>query len=113
MFVEVIDAEAVIAHLLRPQLVAAVEAAIAADQDEPNALSQAEREKRAAVIPQDLLICEREETALTWQAQSQNLPCEFRSDVSPLALLGLRLVTTARGSELPATSPGYSWPMWR
>jgi hypothetical protein len=77
VFIEVIDAEAVIAHLLRPQLVAAVEASIAADAHEPNALGQAERAKRAAVISQDLLICEREEASLTWRAQAENLPSSF------------------------------------
>jgi hypothetical protein len=104
VFAEVIDAEAVIAHLLRPQLVAAAEASISADADEPNALSQAEREKRAAVISQDLLICERDEAALTWQAQSQNLPVEFRSDISPLAILQVRLVTTPRADALLETT---------
>jgi hypothetical protein len=42
----------------------------------------------------------------------QGLPAEFRPDISPLALLGLRLVTIPRG-ETPETTPGYSWPMRR
>jgi hypothetical protein len=113
VFVEMIDTEAVIAHLLRPQLIAAVEASIAADADEPNALGQAEREKRAAVISQDMLSCEREEASLTWRAQAEGLPIEFRSDISPLALLGLKLITAPRADALPETSPMYSWPMKR
>jgi hypothetical protein len=38
----------------------------------------------------DLLAVERDEAALVWQAQAQNLPVEHRADISPLALLGLR-----------------------
>jgi hypothetical protein len=111
VYVEVIDAEAVIAHLLRPQLVAAVEASIAADADEPNAVGKADREKRAAVISQDLLFCERELGSLTWSAMEQSLPVEF-GNINPLAILQVRLVTTPRADALPETSPGLSWP-WR
>jgi hypothetical protein len=42
----------------------------------------------------------------------QNLPCEFRPDISPLALLGVRLVTPEAISPSPETTPGHSWP-WR
>jgi hypothetical protein len=34
---------------------------------------------------------------------------EFPADISPLALLDVRLVTTPRATELPETSPGLSW----
>ena len=54
----------------------------------------------------DLLDIERQEAALTWSAMEQGLPIEFRSDLSPLALLGLKLITTPRADALPETSPG-------
>jgi hypothetical protein len=44
--------------------------------------------------------------------RSQGLPIWHRSDISPLALLGLRLITAPRVSETSGTTPGYSWP-WR
>ncbi len=48
---------------------------------------------------------------MTRQAQAQALPIEHRSAISPLALLGLRLVTAARVNETPETTSGYSWSM--
>jgi hypothetical protein len=61
----------------------------------------------------DLLAVERDESFFAWRAQSEGLPCEHRADISPLALLGLRLVTAPRANETPGTTPGYSWPMQR
>ncbi|WP_128935782.1 hypothetical protein [Bradyrhizobium zhanjiangense] len=60
----------------------------------------------------DLLAVDPDESELIWQAQSQGLPVEHRAEVSPQALLGVRLVTTPRNSEAPGTSPGLSWP-WK
>jgi hypothetical protein len=60
----------------------------------------------------DLLAVEHDESALVWQAQAQSLPCEHRGDISPVALLALRLVTAPRG-ETPGTSPGMSWDLRR
>jgi hypothetical protein len=70
------------------------------------------RERREAEVMGDLRDIEFQEAALVWQAQSQNLPVEHRSDINPLALLGLRLVTAQRG-ETPGTTPGFSWPLRR
>jgi hypothetical protein len=55
----------------------------------------------------DLLAAERDEAALVWQAQAQGLPVEHRADISPLAILQVRLVTTPR-ADAAETSPGYS-----
>ena len=52
-----------------------------------------------------MLSAEFEEAALTWRAMDERLPCEFRADCSPLAILQLRLVTAA-GTD---PSPGSSW----
>jgi len=60
----------------------------------------------------DLLAAERDEAALVWQAQAQGLPVEHRADISPLAILQVRLVTTPR-ADAAETSPGYSWPLRR
>jgi hypothetical protein len=57
-----------------------------------------------------------QEAELVFRGQSEGLPVEHRSDISPLALLGVRLVTAA-ASKGHATSPGHSWdvvmPGWR
>jgi hypothetical protein len=71
-------------------------------------LSHEARQKAEAEVMGDLLAVERDECALVWQAQAQGLPCEHRADVSPVALLGLRLVTAPRAG-MPATSPGHAW----
>jgi hypothetical protein len=40
------------------------------------------------------------------------LPVEHRADISPLALLGLRLVTAPHAEEI-GTTLGLSWPTRR
>ena len=79
------------------------------EADDKAALSHEAREKAEAETMADLLAVERDESWFVWQAQSQGLPIEHRADISPLALLGLRLVTTPRADGLPDTSPGLSW----
>ena len=74
--------------------------------------SHADRELRTAEVMGDLLSIERDEGELAWLAQAQGLPIEHRSDISPIALLGLRLTTAPRADASPETSPGLSWP-WR
>jgi hypothetical protein len=64
-------------------------------------------------VQADLLSVERDESWFVWQAQSQGLPVEHRADISPLALLGLKLVTTPRADGTPPTTPGYSWSLRR
>ena len=108
-FAEVPDAAALVAWLHKDALIAALDREIATEADDANGLSHQQRRERKAETMADLLDIERQEAALVWLAQSQNLPVELRADISPLALLGLRLVTTARTTELPETSPGLSW----
>jgi hypothetical protein len=76
-------------------------------------LTHEERQQREAEVRADLLAVERDEAALVWQAQAQGLPVEHRADISPLALLGVTLVTTPRADGLPETSPGLSWDLRR
>jgi hypothetical protein len=104
-FTEVPDTVALFAWLHKDALIARLDAEIAAEADDATALTHAEREKREAEAMADLLAVERDEAALVWRAQSENLPVEHRSDVSPLALLGLRLVTAASGNG----AAGSSW----
>jgi hypothetical protein len=74
---------------------------------DPAALSHADREpERARTI---LLACERDESALVWQVQAQNLPVEHRADCAPQAILQCRLVTAPPVNASPGTSPGHSF----
>ena len=111
-FSETADAVALIAWLHRDVLISALDAEIDIEADDTGALSHEAREKAEAEVMGDLLAVEREEAAFVFAAWGNGLACEHRSDCSPLALLGLRLVTTQRASEMPETSAGYSWP-WR
>jgi hypothetical protein len=86
------DTLALLVFLLKPTLIAALDAAIDAESDDSAALTTEERQLRIAEIEGDLLAVERDESALTWLAMAERLPIEFRSDISPIALLGLRLV---------------------
>ena len=85
-------------------LVAKLDAEINSEADDAAALSHEAREKAEAEVMADLLATERDESWLVWKAQAENLPVEHRADISPLALLGLRLVTAPRPAALPGTS---------
>jgi hypothetical protein len=111
-FSEQPDATALICWLFQDELVKRLDAEIDAETD-GSALSHEQRELRTTEIMSDLLDVERDESFFVWEAQARGLPYEHRSDISPLALLGLRLVTIPRANEAPETTPGYSWPMRR
>jgi hypothetical protein len=108
-FAEVPDTVALIAWLHKDALIKRLDELIGAEADDGAALSHEQRQQAEAEVMGDLLAVERDEVALTWQAQAQNLPIEHRADINPVALLGLRLITTPRATGLPATSPGLSW----
>ena len=110
-FTETADAVALVAWLHKDALIAALDREIASEADDKAALSHEARQQREAEVRGELLDIERQEAELVFSAQSQGLPCEHRSDINPVALLGLRLVTTSR-TVAPGTSPGLSWP-WR
>jgi hypothetical protein len=86
---------------------------IATEADDKAALTHEARQRAEAEVQSDLLAVERDESWFVWQAQAQGLPIEHRSDCNPLAILQVRLVTTARATGLPETSPGLSWPLRR
>ena len=112
-FTEVADAVALTCWLHKSALIAALDREIASEADDKAALTHEARQKAEAETMSDLLATERDESLFVWQAQSRGLPVEHRADISPLALLGLRLVTAPRAVALPETSPGLSWPMRR
>jgi hypothetical protein len=112
-FHEAVDAAALFAFLAPEILIKRLDALIDAEADDKAALSHEARQKAEAEVIGDLLAVEFQESCFVWQAQSEGLPCEHRADCSPCAILGLRLVTTPRATELPETSPGLSWPMLR
>jgi hypothetical protein len=106
---EAIDVAGLFACLLKPAMISFLDTMVDAAQDDAAALTHAQRQQREAEAQADLLDSERQEAALTWSAIEQNLPVEFRPDINPIALLGLRLITTARTTEMPETSQGHSW----
>jgi hypothetical protein len=92
------DALGAFCWLHKDALVAKLDREIEAAADDKNALSHEKRQRQEAEAQNDLLAIEREECAFVWQAQSQSLPIEHRADVSPLALLSLRLTVAPRGA---------------
>ena len=95
---------ALVAYLFKEQIVAKLDEEIVNEADDDDALSHEERERRAAEVQSDLLSVERAECQAVFLAWSQNLPCEFRPDTDPVALLNLALVVSqavpSRGSSI-------------
>ena len=79
-----------------------------AASDDANALSSEERQHREAEVIEALLATERDEAALIWRARGEGLPVEHRGDCSPLAVLGLRLVSKSR-RDPPGTGWQHAW----
>jgi len=97
-FHDAIDVVGLFAWLHRDALIAALDREIASEADDKAALTPEARQKAEAEVMADLLAVERDECALVWQAQAQGLPVEHRADISPLALLGVVLVTVPRAN---------------
>jgi hypothetical protein len=108
-YAEAVDPIAVIAWLFPKELAAALDQEIASEADDKPALSHEARQQAEAEVMSDLLAVERDECWFVWTALSQNLPVEHRADISPLALLGLRLVTTPRALPAPGSSGEHSY----
>jgi hypothetical protein len=110
---EAVDVAALLAFLVKPTVISALDRLIDDEADDESALTHEQRQQRESEAQADLLDIERQEAELTWQAMSQNLPVEFRPDCDPRAILQIQLITTPRADALPATSPGHSWPWSR
>ncbi len=94
-FAEIPDAVALFAWTFKDQVIAKLSAEIDSESDDAAALSPEVRKQREAEVMGDLLAVERDESTLVWRAQSENLPCEHRSDCAPQAILGVRLVAVS------------------
>jgi len=94
-FAELPDAVALVAWLHKDMLIKRLDAEIDAEADVEAALSHEAREKAEAEVLLDIVANERDESFFVFSAQAQGLPCEHRSDISPVALLNLKLVTVA------------------
>jgi hypothetical protein len=106
-FSQVPDTVALFAFVHKTALVDALDALIDAEADDAASLSHEQRRQAEAEAQGDLLDIERQEAALTWSAIEQGLLVEFRPDISPLAILGLRLVTVPRAAP-PDSSAGHA-----
>jgi hypothetical protein len=103
-FTEAVDPLALFAWLHKDALIKRLDAEIDSEADDAAALSHADRELRTAEVMGDILEQDRLEAALVWRAQDERLPIEHRADISPIALLGLRLVTVTNGHETGPSS---------
>jgi hypothetical protein len=108
-FAELPDALALTCWLHKDALIAALDREIVAESDDAAALTHEARQQRAAEVQGDLLAVERDEAALMWRAQAENLPVEHRADISPLALLSLRVVTARRAGVSPGSSTEHAY----
>ncbi len=75
-FAELVDPVSILAWLDPAKLIAKLDAEIDRVSDDKHALSVEAREMKAAELQTALLEIERQESALVWTAQQQNLPCE-------------------------------------
>jgi hypothetical protein len=108
-FHEAVDFGGLFAFLLQPTLISVLDALVDAEADDAGSLSHEERQRRESEAQSDLIHIERREAELVWQAQAQGLPVEHRADISPLALLGLKLITTPRAVTPPGSSMEHAW----
>jgi hypothetical protein len=107
-FTEMPDIAALIAFLLKPTLLAAVNSAIDASANDRASLSVADRQKRTSTTQSELLRVERDEAALIWRAQREGMAIEHRADCSALAVLQCEIITApARASD--GTSVEHGW----
>jgi hypothetical protein len=108
-FAEVPDI-ALVAFLIPEILIKRLDALIDAGADDKSALTHQQRQQRESEVMSDLLSVEREESWFVWAAMEQGLPCEHRADCDVRAILQIELINVPRATELPETSPGFSWP---
>jgi hypothetical protein len=111
-FAEVPDMLGILAWFIRDHVIKVLDGEADAEGDDANALSAEEREQRSAVLLGDIVDIERQEAELVFAAQAQGISVEHRGDVSPLALLGLKLITrphrgAAQTNGATPTSPQH------
>ena len=95
--------------LHKDALVSRLDALISEEADDKAALTHEARQKAEAEVLSDIVANERDEAALTWQAQAQGLPIEHRADISPLAILQCRLITTPHAVPSSGSSTEHAY----
>jgi hypothetical protein len=109
VFHEAVDVIGLVAFLMKPTLISALDALVDTESDgDAAALSPEAREKAEAEVMADLLAVERDECALVWRAQSEGLQIEHRGDIDVRALLSVHSVVRVERASLPGTSPEHA-----
>ncbi len=101
-FVEVSAVAAMLAHL---QLLNAVDALIDKATDDDTALSPEQRKRATAETAANILQAERHESALVWKALDQSLAVSHRSNIDPLAVMGLGIVPASSRPPVEPSGP--------
>jgi hypothetical protein len=104
-FAEIPDMLAIDAWRNKDATLAKLDAEINTEADDGCALTHEQRQQAEAQTMSDLIDIERQEATLVFAAWEHGLACEHRGDINPVALLGVRLVTLPRATELPPSSP--------
>lgn len=89
---------------MRDQIITRIEQEIDAVADDKAAMDQQQRDLAEKEISNSVLMVERAEVACIWAAEAAGEIIDFREGTSPLALLGVRLVT-APVNPSPGSSP--------
>ena len=105
-FVEITTTVAVICHLLKDQVLAALDAELEAKTDHSRALTPEARAAATEAARTDLLLAERHLASLVWQALDQGLPVQHAPDADPVAMLGIMPIP-----EPYRPPPEPQWPM--
>jgi hypothetical protein len=87
---EPVDTAALIAWVLGPALVAALDREIDELSDDSKALTREQRKERTEQILADKLETEREEESLIERSETEGLAVSRRTDADPRAVLGIR-----------------------
>jgi hypothetical protein len=105
-FLDQPDALGLLCWLHRDAMIAKlhIEIDLEAGANDALALSNTDREKQEATILNDLVENDRNEVALVELARRQKINIDFGTGTSPLALLGVDLVTASRSSPLSLVS---------
>ena len=111
-FAETPDVLAVFAWTFKDALVKRLDAEIDANSDDPNSMSPEERERRSAEVLGDIIDIEMQEATMVFAAQRSGIAVEQRPDITPLALLGCRLITTPRAAPAVGSSVEHQMVSW-
>jgi hypothetical protein len=106
-FTETTDVLALFCWTFGDKLLAKINERIEELGDDKNALDQTQREVREAELGAEILDVERAECALIWAADARRKTLDFRPDTSPMAVLGVGLVTKPAGPKGTSSQHAY------